>query len=138
MPTTLKNLGVTPDFMVHHRYPQWTNPDDPGSSSDNDAALLQSAANWAVDAADLRQQISDYFGSGGTNIELVVTENNSDSGAPGKQSTSLINGLYYAVENGADVINNSWGCDSPCPSDPFLDQIFNLIGNSPGIVFRLL
>jgi len=51
---------------------------------------------WFADAAELRQEISDYFGSAGTNIELVCTENNSDAGAPGKQSTSLVNGLYYA------------------------------------------
>jgi len=94
--TTLKNLGVTPDFLVHHHYPQWTNPDNPGSSPDDDATLLQSTSAWANHAADLRQQIEDYFGPGGTNIELVVTENNSDAGAQGRQSTSLVNGLYYA------------------------------------------
>ena len=32
----------------------------------------------------------------GTNIELCVTENNSDAGAMGRQSTSLINALYLA------------------------------------------
>ena len=31
-----------------------------------------------------------------TNVELVCTENNSDAGAQGQQSTSLVNGLYYA------------------------------------------
>ncbi|MFO1512064.1 MAG: hypothetical protein U1F83_03975 [Verrucomicrobiota bacterium] len=41
-------------------------------------------------------KITDYFGAGRTNIELVVTENNNDSGAQGRQSTSLVNGLYYA------------------------------------------
>src|SRR6185295_7983023 len=54
------------------------------------------SSNWAADAANLRQQIQDYFGAAGTNIELVVTENNSDAGAQGRQSTSLVNGLYYA------------------------------------------
>jgi len=93
---TLKNLGVTPDYLIHHHYPQWTDPNNPANSSVNDAFLLQSTGNWAVDAADLRQQITDYFGAGGENIELVVTENNSDSGAPGRQSTSIVNGLYYA------------------------------------------
>ncbi len=93
---TLKNLGVTPDFLVHHVYPQWTDPNNPSASPDNDATLLQSTGNWAADAADLRQQITDYFGTGGTNIEIVCTENNSDSGAQGRQSTSLVNGLYYA------------------------------------------
>src|SRR5262249_9154308 len=38
----------------------------------------------------------DYFGAGGENIELVCTENNSNSGSQGKQSTSLVNALYYA------------------------------------------
>jgi alpha-L-arabinofuranosidase len=92
---TLKTLGITPDFIVHHRYPQWTDKNNP-VGSDSDPALLQCSGAWAVDAADLRQQIADYFGPSGTNIELVCTENNSDSGAQGKQSTSLVNGLYYA------------------------------------------
>jgi hypothetical protein len=47
-------------------------------------------------AADLRQQIADYFGPGGTNIEIVCTENNSNSGSQGKQSTSLVNAVYLA------------------------------------------
>ncbi len=94
--TTLKNLGVTPDYLIHHHYPQWTDPNNVAASPDNDTNLLQSTSNWAVDAADLRQQITDYFGPGGTNIQLVVTENNADAGNQGRQSTSLVNGLYYA------------------------------------------
>lgn len=85
---TLKSLGATPDFIVHHVYPQF--------QSDSDATLLQASANWATDAASLRQQITDYFGSGGTNIEIVCTENNADAGSQGRQSTSIVNGLYYA------------------------------------------
>ncbi len=92
--STLRSLGVTPDFLVHHRYPEWTDKNNP-AGSDSDPALLQCSGAWAVDAADLRQQIADYFGPSGTGIELVCTENNSDSGAQGKQSTSLVNGLYY-------------------------------------------
>jgi hypothetical protein len=84
----LSSLGVTPDFMVHHFYPEYL--------VDNDALLLQAATNWAGDAADLRQQISDYFGSGGENIELLCTENNADAAPQGVQSTSLVNGLYLA------------------------------------------
>lgn len=99
--STLKSLGVTPDYFVYHFYHEWTNPSNPSSSNDDDASLLQASSNWAADAANLRQQIADYFGPGGTNIELVVTENNSDSGAQGRQSTSLVNGLYYADSLGA-------------------------------------
>jgi hypothetical protein len=92
---TLKSLGVTPDFLIHHRYPEYTDPNNP-LASDSDPFLLQTPRAWTGDAAGLRQQITDYFGSGGTNIELLCTENNSDAGAPGRQSTSLVNGVYYA------------------------------------------
>src|SRR5664279_369693 len=88
MLTTLKSLGVTPDFLVHHVYSE--------SGSDNDAALLLASGNWAGDAPNLRQQINDYIGPTGTNIELLCTENNADSGTQGRQSTSIVNGLYLA------------------------------------------
>ena len=94
--STLKSMSVTPDFLIHHHYPMWTDPNNVAASPVNDTNLLLSTSNWAVDAADLRQQITDYFGPGGTNIQLVVTENNADAGAQGRQSTSLVNGLYYA------------------------------------------
>ena len=86
--STLKSLGVTPDFLIHHVYPEY--------ETDDDQTLLQESTNWVLDAADLRQQISDYFGPGGTNIELICTENNADAGNQGKQSTSIVNGLYLA------------------------------------------
>ena len=95
MLTTLKGQGITPDFMVHHRYPEYTSSSNP-SGSDSDSSLLQSSTAWFNDVAQLRQEITDYFGPAGTNIELLCTENNSDSGAQGRQSTSLVNGLYYA------------------------------------------
>jgi hypothetical protein len=97
MLTTLKNLGVTPDFAIYHFYPEYTPTNWAPNSTDSDPLLLQASLNWANDAADLRQQITDYFGSAGTNIELVCTENNSDSGAGfGRQLTSIVNGLYLA------------------------------------------
>jgi hypothetical protein len=92
---TLKSLGTTPDFAIHHRYPEWTDKNNP-VGADSDASLLQCSTQWALDAADLRQQLTDYCGPAGSNVELVCTENNSDAGAQGKQSTSLVNGLYYA------------------------------------------
>src|SRR5262249_34256943 len=86
---TLKTQGITPDFLIHHVYPEYT-------GQESDPLLLQSAVNWARDVADLRQQVSDYFGAGGQGIELLSTENNSNAGNQGRQSTSLVNGLYYA------------------------------------------
>ena len=89
MLTTMKMLGVTPDFLIYHRYEQ-----APGA--ENDATLLQAAGTWSNDAADLRQQLNDYLGSAATNVELDCTENNSIATNPGKQTTSLVNGLYLA------------------------------------------
>jgi hypothetical protein len=87
--TTLKNLGVLPDFVIYHRYPQ-------NAGGESDAWLLQSSRTWANDAADLRQQLTDYLGAAGAGIEMVCTENNSVSSGPGKQTTSLVNGLFLA------------------------------------------
>ena len=97
--TTLKSLGVMPDFVIHHVYPEWTDANNP-AGSDSDQSLMQSSTNWAADAADLRQQLSDYTGAAGAGIELLCTENNADAGAQGEQSTSLVDGLYYADSRG--------------------------------------
>jgi hypothetical protein len=106
MLATLKSLGVTPDFLIYHFYWQYTTSGWSfySESPDSDALLLQVAENpcpltwtdWASAAANLRLQITDYIGSAGTNIELCVTENNSDAGSMGRQSTSLVNALYLA------------------------------------------
>jgi hypothetical protein len=86
---TLKSLNVVPDFVIYHRYEQ-----EPGN--EGDAFLLQAAKGWKIAAAGLRQQLTDYLGATSGNVELVATENNSVSYNPGKQTTSLVNGLYLA------------------------------------------
>ena len=89
MLATMKTLGVLPDFLIYHSYAQ--NP-----TNENDATLLQSASAWQANATELRTQLTDYLGPSGAAIELLVTENNSASYDPGKQTTSLVNGLYMA------------------------------------------
>lgn len=102
MLTEFRKLGIFPDFLIYHFYAEYTSSGS--NSTDSDPLLLQVAGNpcptvysdWASAAASLRQQLSDYTGTAGTNIELCVTENNSDAGASGKQSTSIVNALYQA------------------------------------------
>jgi hypothetical protein len=89
----LKDLGVTPNFVIDHLYAE-----NPGS--ENDARLLQSASQWTADAAKLRRELKTCFGGASTNVELICTENNSVSEQTGKQTTSLVNALYLA---------DSWG-----------------------------
>ncbi len=85
----LKALGVTPQFLVYHSYAQ-----APGA--ENDAQLLQASSTVAGNAVNLRKMITDYFGPGGETIELQMTEVNSVFTTPGKQSVSLVNGLFMA------------------------------------------
>jgi hypothetical protein len=99
MLTTLKAApAVTPDYLIYHRYEQAPKADAIGwgGAYESDATLLQKAKTWPNDATALRQQLSDYLGGVGAGVELIVTENNSVYGKPGKQTTSLVNGLYYA------------------------------------------
>ncbi len=89
MLATMRSLGVTPDFLIYHRYVQ-----TPGAESDQ--GLLLSSGTWSTDAADLRQQLNDYLGGAAPGVELDCTENNSVYSNPGKQTTSLVNGLFLA------------------------------------------
>ncbi|MBC8065726.1 MAG: fibronectin type III domain-containing protein [Chlorobia bacterium] len=85
----LKQLGVTPDYVIYHKYAQ-------GPFAESDEGLLGSSGTWASDIADLRQQLDDYLGASAASVEIVCTENNSVYTNPGKQTTSLVNGLFLA------------------------------------------
>jgi alpha-N-arabinofuranosidase len=118
MLATLRALGVTPDFLIYHRYAQ-------GPGAENDQGLLLSNGTWSTDANDLRQQLNDYLGTAAAGVELDCTENNSVYSNPGKQTTSLVNGLFLAdslcaamntefnsvvwwdLRNGQDTTNNN-------------------------------
>jgi hypothetical protein len=96
MLATLKSLGVTPDFLIYHLYPESSPTETPEPDDDSDALVLQVSSQIAGDAANMRMMLTDYLGSSSTNTELDCTENNSDSGAEGRQITSLVNALYLA------------------------------------------
>ncbi len=118
---TLKSLAATPDFIVDHIYPE-----NPGGECD--PTLLQTGTQISSQAANIRKMATDYVGgAAGAGIELVVTELNSVVTNPGKQSVSLVNGLFMAdalgqlantefnaclwwdLRNGSETNNNSAG-----------------------------
>ena len=92
----LKELGALPAFVTVHDYPQ-----EPGSESD--ANLLAVGATLpATDGAALRQMLTDYVGgTAAAGIELALGETNDVTYNPGKQSTSLVDGLYLAETVGS-------------------------------------
>jgi alpha-L-arabinofuranosidase len=96
----LRQAGVIPDFVIYHFYAE--------NGVENDQTLL-ATANWAADAAELRGDINDFLGPPGTNVELLITENNSDAAVPGKQSVSVVNGLYYADSLG-QIMQTEFNC----------------------------
>ncbi len=89
MLATFKKLNYTPDFVIYHRYEQ-------GPGGENDAFLLNSSKTWGNNAASIRQMLTDYLGNAAKKVEITCTENNSVYGNPGKQTTSLVNGLFMA------------------------------------------
>jgi alpha-N-arabinofuranosidase len=89
MLATFKKLNFTPDFVIYHRYEQ-------GPGGENDAFLLNSSKTWGNNAASIRQMLNDYLGKDAKKVEITCTENNSVYSNPGKQTTSLVNGLFLA------------------------------------------
>jgi fibronectin type 3 domain-containing protein len=83
MLTYMRSNHVYPDFLIEHNY---------GPTAGDTQDLLYSRS-WATDAANLRQMLSDYLGSAGTNVTLECTENGTGGD---KQCVSLTGGLFYA------------------------------------------
>ncbi|HLW01364.1 MAG TPA: cellulose-binding protein [Ktedonobacterales bacterium] len=93
------------NFVDVHWYPQ-----DPKQESD--AGLLNSTSQIASMVSTLRARIKQYCGSHASQVGIMVTETNSVSFNPGKQTTSPVNALFLAdnymnwLENG--VANVDW------------------------------
>ncbi|HEY2415333.1 MAG TPA: hypothetical protein VGI40_24025 [Pirellulaceae bacterium] len=91
----LKDQQVTPGFLSDHIYPF-------RAGHENDSQLLHSVSdpaspfNLKTRSNSEKQLLQQYFGSAGSKVELLVTEFNSVPSVPGKQSISLVEGLFVA------------------------------------------
>lgn len=86
--------SYTPGFLVDHNYVY-------GPGQENDNTLLHSVSvagysGWASRAASYRTLMQQKLGSAAANVKLLATEFNSVYTSPGKQTTSLVNGLFVA------------------------------------------
>ena len=94
--------GFTIGFLSDHNYVQ-----APGSESDSTLLLHTvsdpaSPDDWAVRAAEYTNQLDQNLGvAAAGKVELLTTEFNSVYSNPGKQTTSLVNGLFIADSLGA-------------------------------------
>jgi hypothetical protein len=100
--------GFMPGFLSDHNYVQ-----APGSESDSNLLLDTTTGtnsdpsdpgnpfDWTVRSADYESLLTKYLGSAASNVQLLATEFNSVYTNPGKQTTSLVNGLWLADSLGA-------------------------------------
>jgi hypothetical protein len=92
--TVLSALGSQIDFADVHWYPQ--NPSTVTPPGPTDAGLLGDTAQISGIVSTLRSQLGQYAGN--PNIPISVTETNSVSSNPGKQTVSIVNALYEAQD----------------------------------------
>ena len=107
-------IGFVPGFISDHQYMQAP------LGGESDANLLRSSSNWVNRAAGYRLLLHNVLGAAAAaNVELLATEFNSVYSDPGKQTTSLVNGLFVAdtigtllqtAYNGANFwdLRNGW------------------------------
>jgi len=107
----LAQCGTAIDFVIVHWYAQ-----SPGSESD--AELLAAPQRGTAGSpgiasmvSTVKSLISHYAGSHAANVEIFVTEFNSVSGNPGKQTITVVNAMFIAdgiatwLENGVSNVD---------------------------------
>src|SRR5579859_4799257 len=107
--TVLSIAGPYMDFGVIHWYTDYAS-----SGNYTDAGLLGSPSEIAGKVSTLHSLYAQYLGSRASQVGIALTEMNSNGGGnpPGKQTVSLVNGLFLAdaymtwLENG--VFNVDW------------------------------
>lgn len=111
----LQNNGTLIDFVILHWYPEysgtyWNGSQNVFFSNDNDAQLLADPASIPGWMQTVHSWINQYC-SNASNVQVFVTETNSDAGIEGKQMVDLVNGLFAAddymtwLENGVSSVN---------------------------------
>ena len=106
--TVLSALGGSVDFADVHWYPQ--NPSNVTPPGPTDAGLLADTDQIPGIVSTLRDEFAQYAGDRG--LPIMLTETNSVSSNPGKQTTSTVNALYleqdYLGWLTAGVSNVDW------------------------------
>jgi alpha-L-arabinofuranosidase len=90
------NIGFIPSYISDHSYMY-------GFGQENDTTLLEgtvsnpnSVLDWSTRYADYHNLLQTALGAQAGSVQVMATEFNSTYATPGKQSTSLVNGLFIA------------------------------------------
>ena len=118
----------------------WTNLDEiPGNGVDDDGnGYVDDVNGWDTNGDD--PDTTDGDGHGTHVSGTIAAQDDNETGVAGVAPDALImpvkglgdfgngsifdlaEGIVYAAANGADVINNSWGCTGGCPSLPVVED----------------
>ncbi|HEX4054236.1 MAG TPA: hypothetical protein VHX86_08225, partial [Tepidisphaeraceae bacterium] len=101
-------LGFVPGFISDHSYMY-------GPGDENDSVLLNdtvtdpnSILDWTTRYNDYESLLDETVGSSAAaGVKIMATEYNSNYGTPGKQMTSLVNGLFVAESIGS-LLNSGY------------------------------
>jgi hypothetical protein len=101
-------IGFVPGFISDHNYVQ-------SQGQENDSSLLgstvtdpASVSDWATRYADYQTVLQQTLASQASGVQVLATEYNSVDTNPGKQSTSLVNGLFVADALGS-LLDSGYG-----------------------------
>lgn len=112
-------IGFVPNFISDHNYVQ-----APGQENDqfllNDTVSDSSSiTDWSVRYADYQALLQQTLGSQASGVSVMATEFNSVYSEPGKETTSLVNGLFMANALGSLLDSGYSGAIAWDLSDPY-------------------
>jgi Glycosyl hydrolase family 79, N-terminal domain len=107
----LAQCGTAIDFVIVHWYAQ-----NPGNESDtNLLGAVESGTSGSPSIASMMSKlhnlIGQFAGTNAPNVQILVTETNSVSSNPGKQTISIVNAMFVAddvatwLENGVTSVD---------------------------------
>ena len=93
--------GFVPGFISDHSYMQAPGEESDSFLLDDTVSDSGSVLDWTTRYADYQAVLQQTLGSQASSVQVMATEYNSVYTNPGKQSTSLVNGLFVAESLGS-------------------------------------
>ena len=93
--------GFVPGFISDHSYMQAPGAESDSFLLDDSVSDSGSLLDWSTRYADYQSVLQHTLGSQASSVQVMATEYNSVYTNPGKQSTSLVNGLFVAESLGS-------------------------------------
>jgi autotransporter-associated beta strand protein len=120
--------SFVPGFISDHSYMQGAGYESDSGLLDNTVTQSGNVLDWTTRYADYQSDLQQTLGSQSSSVQVMATEYNSVAPgnvdqSPGKQSTSLVNGLFVAESLGGLMdsgysggfvwdLRNSWDTSS--------------------------